>query len=683
VCCVGAMDKGWLELESDPGLFTLLLGDFGVRGVQVEEVYDLQKPIEGSVYGFIFLFKWIEERRSRRKITHEEESFVVDEHILSDMYFAQQVIPNSCATHALLSVLMNTVNVDLGATLAQLKHFTAGMNSEDKGFAIGNVPALARAHNSHARPEAPRRQEKQPAISSVRTMEAFHFVSYVPINGRLFELDGLKPYPIDHGPWGENEEWTEKFRRVISERLGMATGGGGEPYHDIRFNLMAVVPDREQLYENKLKTLKTNRQIVLDALQQMVKVTHSEATADAKGVVRTKSEPVLTRAVAAAAKAALAKHQAEKAAEHGDEDDDEKPSTCLDDEVDVDIDMPDVGGQTVLDCHSYAKSPLTEIKDEDCDVMDVDDDDASKDSSLSLDKLSVTPCKDQVKFDINVKIEDGGGVVTPTSVASTDITKPLSIQTRFTTAVSPIDSAQSAYMCSEDESTDTASEVGSLIHSPARSSVLSSHSSPETSLLLAKYGHTSARTDIRADIALDANNTIGREALLKVKADLNQPSTSTDVAGLDHSPLSVKTDLSRLVPPPVADVEAAEGAILNEKLSPRSAKSKFSCAHGFTPKDLLALLKTVENEIKNTEQNLRDEKDKKKKYKVDDCRRTHNYDQFVFTFLSMLAEQGHLAGLVEQNLLNKRRPSSSLLHKHSSSSHKPAAKKKSKPKKKR
>lgn len=33
----------------------------------------------------------------------------------------------------------------------------------------------------------------------MRTMEAFHFVSYVPITGRLFELDGLKVYPIDHG----------------------------------------------------------------------------------------------------------------------------------------------------------------------------------------------------------------------------------------------------------------------------------------------------------------------------------------------------------------------------------------------------------------------------------------------------------------------------------------------------
>lgn len=31
----------WVELESDPGLFTLLIEDFGVRGMQVEEIYDL------------------------------------------------------------------------------------------------------------------------------------------------------------------------------------------------------------------------------------------------------------------------------------------------------------------------------------------------------------------------------------------------------------------------------------------------------------------------------------------------------------------------------------------------------------------------------------------------------------------------------------------------------------------
>lgn len=45
------LPNGWLELESDPGLFTLLLEEFGVQGVQVEEVYDLQNVIEGPVYG--------------------------------------------------------------------------------------------------------------------------------------------------------------------------------------------------------------------------------------------------------------------------------------------------------------------------------------------------------------------------------------------------------------------------------------------------------------------------------------------------------------------------------------------------------------------------------------------------------------------------------------------------------
>jgi len=42
-----------------------------------------------------------------------------------------------------------------------------------------------------------------------------------------------------------------------------------EPYHDIRYNLMAVVPDRRLQYEQKLKMLKTNRATILEALRQV------------------------------------------------------------------------------------------------------------------------------------------------------------------------------------------------------------------------------------------------------------------------------------------------------------------------------------------------------------------------------------------------------------------------------
>lgn len=114
------------------------------------------------------------------------------------------MVPNSCATHALVSVLLNLncPDLNLGETLTRLKEYTQGMSPENKGWAIGNTPRLALAHNSHATPEAakPKNENKSAGIPTGRfTGEAYHFVSYVPINGRLIELDGLKPYPIDHG----------------------------------------------------------------------------------------------------------------------------------------------------------------------------------------------------------------------------------------------------------------------------------------------------------------------------------------------------------------------------------------------------------------------------------------------------------------------------------------------------
>lgn len=42
------------------------------------------------------------------------------------------MVPNSCATHALLSVLLNCPNIHLGNTLSRLKAHTTGMNPENK-----------------------------------------------------------------------------------------------------------------------------------------------------------------------------------------------------------------------------------------------------------------------------------------------------------------------------------------------------------------------------------------------------------------------------------------------------------------------------------------------------------------------------------------------------------------------
>lgn len=50
--------------------------------------------------------------------------------IIHIVFFGQQVIPNSCATHSLLSVLLNCTHIHLGETLSRLKEFSSKFDPE-------------------------------------------------------------------------------------------------------------------------------------------------------------------------------------------------------------------------------------------------------------------------------------------------------------------------------------------------------------------------------------------------------------------------------------------------------------------------------------------------------------------------------------------------------------------------
>ncbi|XP_011497330.1 PREDICTED: ubiquitin carboxyl-terminal hydrolase calypso [Ceratosolen solmsi marchali] len=587
---INRLTEGWLELESDPGLFTLLLEDFGVKGVQVEEIYDLQKSLEGPVYGFIFLFRWIEERRSRRKVVEQDESFVKDEDIVNNIFFAQQVVPNSCATHALLSVLLNCPNIHLGTTLSRLKVHTTGMCPENKGWAIGNTPELACAHNSHAMPQAKRRQDKSTAgVSTGRfTGEAFHFVSYVPINGRLFELDGLKPYPMDHGPWKEHEEWTEQFRRVITDRLGISTG---EQLQDIRFNLMAVVPDRRLAISHKLTMLKTNRQIVLEALQQLVKLTHQNNSEN---------------------------HNNKNNNSSSNNTDSEKAEKLSEKKEKVEEESIAIKNET----EGTNSIPIISV--ERCNDSTNENDEASN--------SSVKPSTSGIEKVVNV--------------CALDYATPLQIQT------SPAHSSSS---------TDTSSEIGSAFNSPTQAwGWNSGQISPTSTKDFKKF--------VVIRVAGDEKNENG------LSRSLGNININGKRLVSDNTQLNKKVCLSGEVRIPHARVKTSNGDTVTEekkveKIDPKlcSKYPELFEPHTFAPKDLLALLKNLEHEIGICETALKDENDKRNKYKIDDCRRTHNYDEFICTFLSMLAQQGKLAELVQQHLQLKKQPTVSVNRVHRSS----------------
>lgn len=161
------------------------------------------------IHGLIFLFKWAKD--------DEPSGTIVQDSRLDKIFFARQVIENACATQAILSILLNSRHPDLklGSTLSELRDFCQGFDANMKGLTISNSPVIRSVHNSFARQQL---FEFDPSASN-KSEDVFHFVGYVPIDGRLYELDGLKQGPIDLGAIPADVEWTDIARPIIEKRI--------------------------------------------------------------------------------------------------------------------------------------------------------------------------------------------------------------------------------------------------------------------------------------------------------------------------------------------------------------------------------------------------------------------------------------------------------------------------------
>lgn len=193
------------------------------------------------VYGVIFLFKWTREAAGARAEAPLDGTY--DETAIeNNVFFAAQTIQNACGTQAILSVILNHDNppaplppIELGSELHSFKEFTTGFPPDIRGETLSNSEAIRTAHNAFAK-ASPFADETARPQDEENGADVYHFIAYTPVNGKLYELDGLQPHPISHGPC-DSAAFPEKVIEVLQKRIARYPPG------ETAFNLMAVVRD--------------------------------------------------------------------------------------------------------------------------------------------------------------------------------------------------------------------------------------------------------------------------------------------------------------------------------------------------------------------------------------------------------------------------------------------------------
>ncbi|KAI6856828.1 hypothetical protein KC323_g7702 [Hortaea werneckii] len=136
---------GWVEMESEPAFFNVMLREMGVQGVKVQEIYELDENmlafLSEPVHAFIFLFRY------KDADAQSQSNGSCPKHV----WFANQTPDYACASFALLNIVNNIPGLRLGKELQDFRDFTQDMDPLSRGDAVDDFAFVKRIHNSFAR----------------------------------------------------------------------------------------------------------------------------------------------------------------------------------------------------------------------------------------------------------------------------------------------------------------------------------------------------------------------------------------------------------------------------------------------------------------------------------------------------------------------------------------------------
>ncbi|KAM5317961.1 ubiquitin carboxyl-terminal hydrolase isozyme L3-like [Glossophaga mutica] len=221
-----------LQLEANPEVTNQFLKQSGLYpNWQFVDVYrmhpELLSMVPRPVCAVLLLFPITEKYETFR--TEEEEKIKCQgQDVTSSVYFIKQTINNACGTTGLIHAIANNIDkmhFESGSTLERFLEKSVWMSPQEQARYLENYDAIQVTHETST-------HEGQTEAPSIDEKVDLHFIVLVHVDRHLYELDGQKPFPINHGETSDKtllENATEVCKKFMEH----------EP-DEVRFNAIAL-----------------------------------------------------------------------------------------------------------------------------------------------------------------------------------------------------------------------------------------------------------------------------------------------------------------------------------------------------------------------------------------------------------------------------------------------------------
>lgn len=228
-------EPNWLPIESNPEVMNAYAAKLGLNTstyafIDVLSTEDWALAMVPSPVVAVLLLFPIKEASEKHRAEEDAQIKQAGQAVDPRLYFTLQTVGNACGTIGLLHAVVNASTLTGGELdLPADSWFHRWMTNPASGR-DATPEQRAKALESNTELEAEHSASVQQGSSAVVEDTYNHFICFVAKGGALYELDGRKSFPVNHGPCAD----------LLTDAVRVVRGFMARDPDEVRFTMVAL-----------------------------------------------------------------------------------------------------------------------------------------------------------------------------------------------------------------------------------------------------------------------------------------------------------------------------------------------------------------------------------------------------------------------------------------------------------